>query len=439
LDLTVNLPEATVSGREEIRYTNTEDVPLEALYLRLFPNTPSYGGTMAVTDLRVDGSVVEPMERLEGSALHIPLDRPLQPGRRANVTLDFELSLPTDGSPEESRVPTGGYRQLGYHEGVVALANAYALVPTYDDEGWNVELAPSYGDAVFSDVAFFDVRVRAPVTMTLTASGTCRSTPSDPETTSWSCVAGPMRDFNAILGEDYQVESREVRGIRVNSVFYKGHDEGGKRALDYASEATRLFDSRIGAYPFAELDVVETPTTAGGVEYPGLVVINSGYYDREDGPMEWVVVHEVLHQWWYSLVGNDQVDEPWLDEALVQYCTLLYFEERYGQDMAASLLESVFRQPYEELEGTGRDRPAGYPVSAYSRRDYGPLVYQKGPLYFHELRQLVGDEAFWGILETYFERNRYSIAGPEDWLAAVETTVSGEGFPNLYEEWIGGG
>jgi aminopeptidase N len=63
-------------------------------------------------------------------------------------------------------------------------------------------------------------------------------------------------------------------------------------------------------------------------------------------------------------------------------------------------------------------------------------VYQKGPLYFHELRQTVGEEAFWQILQRYFEQNRYGIATPEDWLKAVET-VTGEQHRDLYEEWIG--
>jgi aminopeptidase N len=76
-------------------------------------------------------------------------------------------------------------------------------------------------------------------------------------------------------------------------------------------------------------------------------------------------------------------------------------------------------------------------VAAYSSSDYGPLVYQKGPLYFHALRQVVGEAAFWEILHTYFERNRYRIATAEDWLAAVDA-VTGEQHRALYEAWIEG-
>jgi hypothetical protein len=434
IELTVDLDTATVTGREHIRYTNTEDVALDALYLRLFPNTPGYGGAMTrqmtTTAISLDGRPAEPTAELDGSALRLSLDPPLERGEVVELALDFTLAIPTDIDY--------GYGQLGYYDGVLALANAYPLVPVYDDEGWNVEVAPTYGDAVYSDTAFYVVRVTAPADVTLIASGTCTApTPSPDGSTTWTCVTGPVRDFNAVLGADYQVESRVVEGITVNSVFYPRHQEGGERVLDTAAEAVRLFNARFGAYPFTELDVVETPTRAGGIEYPGLVVINSTYYETLSEEMEWVVVHEVGHQWWYSLVGNDQVDEPWLDEALVQYSTLLYYEERYGAELAAALVEQVFQRPYAELVESDRDAPAGLPVAAYSGEDYGPVVYRKGPLYFHALRQEVGEEDFWAILQAYFAHHRYGVATPEDWLATVEA-VAGDAHRSLYERWITG-
>jgi aminopeptidase N len=63
------------------------------------------------------------------------------------------------------------------------------------------------------------------------------------------------------------------------------------------------------------------------------------------------------------------------------------------------------------------------------------VVYRKGPLYFHALRQEVGDENLWAILQMYFTLNRYDIATPEDWLAAVEA-VTGDEHRALYERWI---
>ncbi|MFQ6100461.1 MAG: M1 family metallopeptidase [Anaerolineae bacterium] len=438
VELAITPDMTTITGHERVGHFNTGDTPLKDLYLCLFPNTPGYGGEMTATNILLDGRPVMPVIELDGSALRLPLDPPLEPGAGLDLRLAFTLTVPTEvGQGDVLSLPKG-YRQLGYYDGVLALANAYPFIPVYDDEGWNVELAPTYGDAVYSETSFYVVHITAPAEMRLITSGTCATPDLNPDgSTTWTCVTGPMRDFNAVLGPDYQVESHVVEGVTVNSVFYPQHHQGGENALDWATEAVRLFSTRFGPYPFTELDVVETPTCAGGIEYPGLVVINSSYYETLSERMEWVVVHEVGHQWWYSLVGNDQVDEPWLDEALVQYSTLLYYEDRYGAELAAELLEQVFRRPYEELVASGRDAPAGLPVAAYSEEDYGPVVYQKGPLYFHALRQEVGDESFWAILQAYFARNRYGVATPEDWLATVEA-VTGDEQRALYEQWIEG-
>jgi aminopeptidase N len=146
-------------------------------------------------------------------------------------------------------------------------------------------------------------------------------------------------------------------------------------------------------------------------------------------------VHEVAHQWWYSLVGNDQLDEPWLDEALTEYTSLLYFEQRYGKKVAQSIVESVFQEPYEGLLHDGQDMPVGLPVAAYSRDLYGAVVYRKGALFFLEMRQLVGNKVFYKILRTYFEQYRYGVAYPQD-LMAVAEQVSRKNLDPLYEKWI---
>ena len=62
-----------------------------------------------------------------------------------------------------------------------------------------------------------------------------------------------------------------------------------------------------GAYRAPELDIVlwDGP---GGMEWPELLMSRSGS-----------IAHEVAHQWWYGIVGNDQYTEPWLDEAFATY------------------------------------------------------------------------------------------------------------------------
>lgn len=424
IDLAVDPANAHITGQERVRYTNTEDVALGELYLRLFPATPSYGGDMTVGRLLLDGEPVAPALELEGSAVRVPLQPELEPGDVITLEVDFEIGVPTTNE--------AGYAQFAYVDGVMALPNAYPLIPVYDDEGWNVEIAPGYGDAVYSDVASYHVSVSAPATMTLVASGSC----ANPEPGLWDCSAASMRDFTLVLGEEYERVSQVAAGAPVNSYYEPEHEMGGRMTLRIAADAVEVFSSLFGPYPYGELDVVETPTLAGGIEYPGLVVIAQRLYSESDR-LEWVVVHEVGHQWWYAVVGNDQVDEPWLDEALVQYSTLLYYEMLYGSETAADILERDFERAHEMLEQTGADMPVGLPVAAYEPRLYGPVVYQKGPLYFQALRERVGDEAFFDILRTYYQRHRYGIATPSSFLTTVKI-VTGDPHLDLFEEWISG-
>ena len=204
--------------------------------------------------------------------------------------------------------------------------------------------------------------------------------------------------------------------------------------LGFATEALRIFGGRFGPYPYTELDVVATPTTAAGIEYPGLIVIAERLYDGGDY-LEWVVVHEVAHQWWYNVVGNDQVDEPWLDEALTQYSTSLYFEDRYGKAKADQIRQIAFWDRYRQAREEGRDRAVAGPVASFEAEDYGLIVYAKGPLFFHHLRELVGDPVFDDILRAYFQQHRYRIATPESFLAVAEG-VSGRDLDALYQRWI---
>ena len=57
--------------------------------------------------------------------------------------------------------------------------------------------------------------------------------------------------------------------------------------------------------------------------------------------MEKVIVHETAHQWWYGLVGNDQIDEAWLDESLATYSEVIYTSEIYGKDAGKTILMKI--------------------------------------------------------------------------------------------------
>jgi aminopeptidase N len=248
-----------------------------------------------------------------------------------------------------------------------------------------------------------------------------------------------MRDFMLAMSTDYWMVTQDVDGVTVRS-FYRPRDAvGGQRALQVGADALRVYSRRFGPYPFAELDILETPTRAGGIEYPGLIVIASSLYARRTGEgdyFDFVVAHEMAHQWWYSLVGDDQVNHPWLDESLAGYSAILYYEDRYGKAIADQVLKQSFEEPYQQLLKERRDQKVDQPVSAFTPADYGSVVYRKGPLFFKALREAIGDAKFDAFLKAYFRQNRYSIATSERMLAAAESVADRATVRSLFDQWI---
>ncbi|NLE77481.1 MAG: M1 family metallopeptidase, partial [Chloroflexi bacterium] len=233
----------------------------------------------------------------------------------------------------------------------------------------------------------------------------------------------------------YQTSSQEdASGTVLHSHYYPAHQTMGEAVLAYASRSFRLFSELFGPYPYGELDLAEVGIDALGIEYPGFIVLAESLYANEDPSTEFVVVHEMAHQWWYGLVGNDQLDEPWLDEALANYSTALYFEKVYGAEAGARVVNG-YRQRYEGLLKQGRDAPVAQPVTAFREEDYGSVVYQKGALFFHALRQEVGDDRFLAILRQYQARYRYGIARGKEFLSLAEA-LSGRSLRPLAQEWL---
>ncbi len=416
------------SAVQRVRYTNNESVSLSEIYFRLFPNL--LGGALVVDTVVVDNQNVTPALEAENSALRVPLSGELSPGDRTDITLVYEVTVPA-GDQE-------GYNIFGYSDKTAALATFYPVIAVYDQNGWHTEIPIPYGDLTYLDTSLYQVQLTVPENMVVTASGSLLDSVSNGDgTKTLSLASGPMRDFYVAMRKDYQVLSEIVDGTVVNSYFPPGLEKGGQLALRYAADALRVFNRRFGQYPFAELDIVATSTSAGGIEYPGIVVVSERIYNQEGGFFQHATAHEVAHQWWYSLVGNDQLNEPWLDESLTNYSAIIYWEEVEGQDSAERVLNGFMWGPYNQAKQQDRDKAVMGPVSNFTQEEYSTFVYGKGSLFFNALRQEAGDETYFEIMNTYYTDFKYEIATASDLFKTIEQ-VTGKKIEPLLESWLQG-
>jgi hypothetical protein len=430
MDLVISDDMAAVKGAEKVHYTNQEAVPLHEICFRTYPNV--MGGAITVSTVQINDIEVKPTTHAQRSAMCVPLSSPLQPGESTVLSIDFGVDVP--------REMGGNYGLLGYFEGVLVLDTFYPAIPVYDDGGWSIETPSHNGDLTYYDASLYLVRVTAPAGLTFVASGIEVGREYDGKRQVLTFAAGPARDFYLAASERYVRVSEQVGETTVHSYAFDERQEGAKLALQHAVEALKSFNARFGTYPYSEFDVLSTPMQALGIEYPGAVGITLTLYDPEaqvlglPAPvvLESVVAHEVAHQWFYNVVGNDQQGEPWVDEAIVQYVTGLYYVDVHGSEAAEGYRTSWINR----WDGVDRaEIPIGLPAASYTRDEYSPIVYGRGPVFVTALETEMGRSTFDEFMRDYYQVHQWGIGTGETFKQLAEDHCQCDLTP-LFNEWV---
>jgi hypothetical protein len=411
---------AVLEGWAQIRFTNPLDNPLEDFVLMLWPNDGQYLAEMVAGPLLIDGKTIEPEVELDGLVLRAPLSPSLQPGMTVDVKMPFKVEVL--GSIEDER------KRFGITNGVLIAPTFYPLVPRLIDGQWQAEAAPEGGDTTSSEVSFYQVSVTASDHYQIVTSGVeIENEVLEDGRQRVTFVSGPMRDFALALGS-FEEYSRTFGDIVVNAWVLPQHEYNGERILNLAEIQMGFLSDLVGPYPYAELDIVDAPCGFGGIEYPGLIYICS--MDR--GYLVDPLVHEVAHQWFYAVVGNDQLQEPWLDEAAASYWQVLYYENAVNEERAVEQLDR-----YRSWIDIGRMKaPIGLGIGEYaSKEDYYVIVYYKGALFYDALRTRLGDELFFEFLQTYYQTHRYRFSTSQSFQETAEV-ICACSLDDLFDLWV---
>ncbi|MEN8172209.1 MAG: M1 family metallopeptidase [Chloroflexota bacterium] len=432
IDFEISPDVSTLTGHEQVRYTNQENIALNEVYFRLFPNIA--GGSSLISNLQVNGSPVQSSYEFSDSSLRVPMEPALKPGESVIIGMDFEIKVAEEMA--------GNYGLFGYFNDVLVLDTFYPTIPVYDESGWYAKEPEPNGDISYYDASFYIVEVTLPKRFVVVASGSKISQLEAGISQTLVYTAGPARDFYLAASEHFSVVSATVGETTVNSYAFKDQMDGAERALTFTVDALESFNTRLGVYPYTEFDVISSPMQALGIEYPGIVGIVINIYDLggvswgipNEIMMEGTVVHEVGHQWFYNVVGNDQSNDPWLDEAIVQYITGLYYRDTYDETAEQSW-QRTWSDRWERVNR--EDIPIGLPAGSYSGGEYGAIVYGRGPIFIAMLEKEMGRETFDIFLRDYYQDHKWGISTAAAFQAAAEEHCECD-LSNLFNAWVYG-
>jgi aminopeptidase N len=318
------------------------------------------------------------------------------------------------------------------------------MLAVYDAGGWRTDVT-AFPDQVFAESSFYVVDWTLPANLTLASSGTETGHDANGDQVTRHILAGPVREFAATAGARYAQVTQMAGDVTVRSTALLTDTAQAAQDRDIAAKSLATYNNLFGEYPFNELDLVLTPDGGGGIEFPGYVMIS--HLTPASRVRDHVVSHEVAHQWWYSLVGDDIFREPWLDESFADFSTYLYLQQNGGQAVA----DQVFaQQTAGQWPGWGGSAAAAGPTvgkrvgsAVWEFQDfneYDGIIYGKGPVFLDRLRLLLGADRFERLLQTHYARNKYGVTSGRIFLSEA-LGVAGPDAPAvaaLYLAWVEG-
>jgi hypothetical protein len=420
LAFSISDPPTSLSGMEEVRYTNQEDVNLTEVDFAIFSQI--LGGKINIDNILLDDEPATPV--YSPGLMRVPLAAPLEPGKAVVFHIEFDITVPTQGGDYY-------YGIFGYNDGILSLAQAYPTILVYNEQGWNNQTPDLDGDPLFSDISFYLVSINAPANLMLVASGTEVSRSEAAGRQQVLYADGPARDFYLAASVDFVKQSEKVGETTYNSYAPSGLSQSAQSALKTAEAAIDDFSGRYAPYPYTDFNIVPIVTSAGGVEFPGMTAVAKDVYNGGDF-LEVVVTHEVGHQWFYNLVGNDTLDQPWLDESLAEFVTWQYYLDKHGTQGADSY-KAEMKGSWDMLQD--QNIPIGQPVSAYTSDGYVAIVYGRGPMFMLALRDELGQATFDKFMQDYTQKYEWRISTTDAFKAEAEQ-VCGCDLTPLFDDWV---
>jgi poly-gamma-glutamate capsule biosynthesis protein CapA/YwtB (metallophosphatase superfamily) len=355
------------------------------------------------------GETSEVTPDLSDGFLRANLPLPLAPGEVLTLGLNYNLRLP----PVDPRgwPPEGS---LGFTADLVQAGDWYpVLAPYRNGEGWQTWAAHAVGDPTVYPLGDYDLSVQADEEIVVAGGGF-----AERQGNVWRFHLENARGVAFAASPDYQVVEGEADGIQVRSYYLPDYADAGQGALEAAIQALGLYEELYGPYPYNDL-VVAQNGYFGAMEYSATASVSGFAYvtygDKPESLLVALVAHEVAHQWWYGGVGNDQVNEPWLDEAFAMYSEHLFYERLYPDALDWWQEERV-----DKLLEAGQPVPIDTAIYDYaSTRDLVYSMYGQAARFMDELRELMGDEAFFAFLQDYYQTNTGRIVTAQDFFDAV--------------------
>lgn len=243
----------------------------------------------------------------------------------------------------------------------------------------------------------------------------------------------------SVVAGDFVAYEQSWDGIPVISYVPPEMADAAQRAFGKTPEMLELFSRKIGyRYPWPKYAQIACDEYGGGMEHTSATTLGLRTLRDEraylDYSPDWLVAHELAHQWWGDLLTCKDWAELWLNESFASYFETIWAEHDLGADDAAWDRHNQAQSYLDEDRRRYRR-----PIVSYRYNEPGAMFdrhsYPKGSRVLHMLRYVLGDEGFWRVLRHYAHKHQFQVVETADLRVAVEE-VTGQGLNWFFDQWL---
>jgi len=457
MNIDVNAAKHQFTGTQQVTYTNNSPDTLNRVFYHLYFNAfqphsmmdirsrtiedpdPRIGdriihlpkdeiGYHHINSLRQDGKSVK--YTVDGTILEVTLNHPIRPGQQSTFTMQFESQVPR-------QIRRSGWMNK---EGVeFSMSQWYPKIAEYDKDGWHPD---PYVEREFYGVwGSFDVTISIDSSYVMAATGYLQNPGEigygyakkyhrpDSKKLTWHWKADHVHDFMWAADPDYVHTTAQVLDgptlhffhqedtVAVNANRYS-QAQLRKNWHDFESYIVKAFEfnnNHFGKYPYKKFSVIQGGD--GGMEYPMATLING---NRSLKSLVGVTVHEMTHNWFYGVLGNNESRFPWMDEGFTTYATARNMDHLFNNGQSEHPEQSSYRSYFSMVKSGREEAMDTHADHFHTNRAYGVAAYSKGAVFLNQMRYIIGGDTFDRGMKRYFNTWKFKHPDGRNFLRVME-------------------
>ncbi len=456
IDVSLNDANNTLNGFVKMQYYNKSGDSLRFIWFHVWPNAykndktalsdqllengskdfyfsnDDKRGYINRLDFKVDGitaTVTDHPQQQDIIKLILPV--PLAPNASINIQTAFHVKLPF------------AFSRSGYIDKSYQITQWYPKPAVYDQRGWHEMPYLDQGE-FYSEFGNYEVQITVPKKYIVASTGFLQEEKKDSTTKTLRYQQNDVHDFAWFADAGYEVKHDTLQlASKIIDVYAYYHTKSAatwKNSIAFIKSAIKTKSEWLGEYPYKTVSVVESRDNAdGGMEYPTITLISSPSSERM---LDYVINHEVGHNWFYGILASNEREHPWMDEGMNSYYDNRYSLQQYNNSSlelfktgTAFIDKRLPDDPeialLEIMTAIKKDQPIETASGKFSQLNYNAIAYTKTAQWMKLLETELGKTTFDKLMQEYYKRWKFKHPYPEDFKKLAEE-VSGKNLDKTF-------